>query len=214
MIPIRTAILVAALAIVGPAAAADVCVSCTGPDVTYRCSVKNADTIAGLAGDKALEKICRKVLKNTGSHASCSVRKGDGPCPGTPKMVGWDDVKEAAAVEAEGALPDKGGDKSAKPKAEAKKPAERAKAAAVDPGGHAGAAEPPPVAGAPPAAKEPAANPPPVKQQTARGAAAPVQSPEAKPPPAEEPPSESLGDKIKGAAEKTWTCMSSLFGKC
>lgn len=177
---LRSCLIGAALLVSLSAAQADICVSCAGPAATYDCTVKKADQIEGLAGAKTVNKICIKVLKRTGSHASCEVVEATS-CPGSPKTIGWREVKEALAS----------------------------------------ADDPDPPAKAPPA--NAVAKPtPPVKSAASPSAATPRQ-PESLPkaasgPPAGEPadaPEEStIAGNIKGAAEKTWNCLASLFGKC
>ncbi len=76
-----------------PVAAADVCVSCTGPVASYACTVKKADEIEAIAGAKAINKICTQVLKKKGQHAACEIVEGS--CAGTPTIIGWKDVKSA-----------------------------------------------------------------------------------------------------------------------
>lgn len=173
-------------------AAAEVCVSCKGPEATYLCTVKNADTIESLAGDKALKKICSKVLKRTEQHASCQVL--DVPaakCPGVAKTVGWGDVKKAAAAASDDAATKT---KSASPPA-APRPVEPKGVAR--PSGGKSAASP----DAPPAVASPS----------------PSNAAVAEPVPQEAPPATddaSVGEKLKGAAEDTWKCVSSFFGNC
>jgi hypothetical protein len=167
---------------------AGLCVSCTGPNVTYDCTVKNADSIESLAGDKALRKICTKVLKKTEKHASCRViNVPAGKCTGVARTVGWGDVKKAAT----------GGSDAAK--ATAKPPAATGQDAAKSP------------AVGPPAETvgEPRATAPPAATADAAGPHRPSSPDPATP--AEEP---GLGDKIKGAAQNTWKCVSSFFGNC
>lgn len=223
MFPLRTASLLAVLALATPVAATNVCVSCTGPDAVYNCTVKNADTIAGLAGDKALRKICTKILKRSVPHASCNVLKTSGACPGKAKTVGWDDVKDAAASEAEKLdKPDKPdrADKAGKPDAaDTTKPAGSppAKAVAAPPNNPDPASAP---VQSTPAATEAGArtkdakaepkDPPPPKVEPPPGAAT-VTSPDT---PSVQDGLKGAGDNIKNAAEKTWDCVSSLFGKC
>lgn len=84
-------------------AAAEVCVACTGPDVTYRCSVEKSDKIEKLPdAQRLLEQACTKILAKTGSHAKCDVNRDKAECPGAPKMIGLAELKEALAKNNEG----------------------------------------------------------------------------------------------------------------
>ena len=166
-----------------PLAAADVCVTCTGPAASYSCAVKKADEIEAVAGAKAISKICTQVLKRKGSHAACQVV--DGACAGTPITLGWKDVKRALAS----------GDDTPDPPASKSEPA---------------ASSPQPPAAVPgPAARPqnvaPGGSPVPDPKSATTDTAAPVEPAPADP---------TIGDNIKGAAEKTWKCVSSFFGQC
>ncbi len=156
----------------GPAMA-DVCVTCSGPATTYACSVKKAEEIEAFAGAKALNKICTKVLKRKGQHASCQVVEPSA-CPGaTATTIGWKEVKEALASKDD-------------------------------------TSDPVPSAKPSPPAPPKAADAKPVPDDKAAVATPPLPSqPEE---PVQKDP--SLGDNIKGAAEKTWKCVSSFFGQC
>lgn len=184
-----TCLLVSSVLLVSGAAAsaAEVCVSCTGPAATYACSVKNGDAIEGVAGDKALRKICTKVLKLTERHTSCqALDVPAGKCAGTARTVSWSDVKKAvAAREAEPPATEPKG----QPAAKATKPPAR----------EAVSAEKAPTQAAPVKSAQPAGDP-------AQRPGDPAQ-PEPTAP-------EGLGDKIKNAAQSTWSCMASLFGNC
>lgn len=86
--PIRTlgfaSVLVAAAA--GAAAAQEYCVSCTGPDVLYRCVIDGARPGA----TASLPLLCASSLAKSGPHATCAVRRGVGviDCNGPVKHVG------------------------------------------------------------------------------------------------------------------------------
>jgi hypothetical protein len=172
------------------AAAADVCVTCTGPAASYSCAVKKADEIEALAGAKAINKICTQVLRRKGQHAACQVV--DGLCAGTPTSIGWKDVKEALAS----------GDDTPDPPAPKSKPA---------------ASPPQPPAAAPGPAAGAKVRPQDVPPGGGGGSQAPNPT-SAKPDPAPSvepaPADPTIGDNIKGAAEKTWKCVSTFFGQC
>ncbi|MDO9383086.1 MAG: hypothetical protein Q7T86_09525 [Hyphomicrobiaceae bacterium] len=109
----------------------------------------------------------------------------DGACAGTPTTIGWKDVKGALASGDD--TPDQ--------------PAAKSKAAATPP--------PPPAAatGASAGAK---AQPPDGSTSAKTAPTTPESAPVTEPAPADP----SIGDNLKGAAEKTWKCVSTFFGKC
>jgi hypothetical protein len=177
----------AGLAAAGPAAA-DLCVTCTGPAATYDCTVKKAEKINALAGDKAVSKVCTTVLRKRGQHAACEIVSG--VCTGTQTTIGWKDVKAALAAGLDDAAP--AAVKPAKPQAASPTPA--------------------------PASTQPQQAPsdarPAVQKSDTAVASGPNEAasrPGEVPPEAAEP---SLGDKLKSGAEKSWKCVATLFGEC
>jgi hypothetical protein len=82
--PLVLAILAAAIS--APAAGAEYCVSCSGPDATYRCAVEGS--LAGAAADSREQLACVKELAQSLGHESCSVsRRTPDLCPGELKVV-------------------------------------------------------------------------------------------------------------------------------
>lgn len=78
--PFLAALLVATAAV--PATAAEYCVSCSGPDASYRCE------IGGNATDARAWLQCITELAKSGGHDSCSVdRNAPSPCPGIHKVL-------------------------------------------------------------------------------------------------------------------------------
>ncbi|MEQ1715861.1 MAG: hypothetical protein ABL907_07740 [Hyphomicrobium sp.] len=68
-----------------PAAAADYCVSCSGPEAHYRCTF-DGDTAT--ERDPGLQLYCISALAREGGHESCSIeRRSASPCPGTHKIL-------------------------------------------------------------------------------------------------------------------------------
>ena len=64
-----------------PARAAEYCVSCSGPDATYRCKIEG--TPDGSGEDPRAQLLCIRQLAESGAHESCSVaRTASYPCPG------------------------------------------------------------------------------------------------------------------------------------
>ncbi|MGQ0672394.1 MAG: hypothetical protein ACT4N2_05875 [Hyphomicrobium sp.] len=75
--------LAVATGLAGPAVAAEYCVSCSSPDVSYRCEV---ESIA--PSDARAWLLCVTELARQGGHDSCSVdRKVSTPCPGVHKVL-------------------------------------------------------------------------------------------------------------------------------
>ncbi len=58
------------------------CVTCSGPDQVYRCSV---DATASGAPQIAMQLFCVQELARAGQHKSCSVRRAAGVCDGEPR---------------------------------------------------------------------------------------------------------------------------------
>src|SRR5690242_4313583 len=51
------------IASVSAVAAAEVCVACAGPDVTYRCTVEKSEKIEQMPdAQRVLEQVCTKIL--------------------------------------------------------------------------------------------------------------------------------------------------------
>jgi hypothetical protein len=92
------------------ALAAEVCVVCTGPDATYRCTADQASKIERLrGGDRALHYMCITALAKAGGHTKCRVsRDGSGFCAGEARTIGPAELEAALADGGAGAAP--GGD--------------------------------------------------------------------------------------------------------
>lgn len=87
--------------------AAEVCVACVGPDVTYRCTVEKSEKIEQMPdAQRVLEQVCTKILTKTGSHAKCDVNRDKANCPGNPKTIGLAELKDALATRNEGKTAD------------------------------------------------------------------------------------------------------------
>ena len=95
---IRTALVIAGLLAAGRAwAAGEVCVTCKGPDASYRCKLEGSGALdPSRVGDRVAQFICVSELARRGGHESCSVRND-----GFPTCVG-----ELRAVGLTGPLPD------------------------------------------------------------------------------------------------------------
>lgn len=70
-------------------AQSEICVSCSGPSATYRCTVEDAGQIEGRRFSKhALQLVCITELARQGGHQKCKVQKtSGGGCFGFPRTV-------------------------------------------------------------------------------------------------------------------------------
>lgn len=76
-------------AVAASARAQEVCVTCSDPDVSYKCSVKDAEKASQVRGaTKALEFLCITELARQGGHRSCRAsRDYVGPCLGQQRQI-------------------------------------------------------------------------------------------------------------------------------
>lgn len=82
--PVAAALL--ALAHSYGASAQEYCVTCTGPEATYRCLIGGEATPA--ARSSRGQFLCITELAKAGGHASCSAARGQAtPCPGETRTV-------------------------------------------------------------------------------------------------------------------------------
>ena len=66
--------------------AAEYCVSCSGPDVSYRCQIEG--TAEGPGADPRAQLLCIRQLAESGAHDSCSVARSTSyPCPGETRVI-------------------------------------------------------------------------------------------------------------------------------
>ena len=74
------------LASTWPGTAAEYCVSCSGPDATYRCAVEGAPAEGGI--DPRAQLACITELARSGGHDSCAVSRATAEhCPGALRIV-------------------------------------------------------------------------------------------------------------------------------
>ncbi len=82
--PVATTIVLWAL--LTGAAAQEFCVTCLGPDATYRCVIGGDATTA--ARNSRGQFLCITELAKAGGHKSCSAARGQAtPCPGETRTV-------------------------------------------------------------------------------------------------------------------------------
>ena len=68
------------------AEAQEYCVTCKGPDATYRCVIGGDATVA--ARNSRGQFLCITELAKAGGHSSCSAARGQAtPCPGETRTV-------------------------------------------------------------------------------------------------------------------------------
>lgn len=81
------------------AAAQEVCVVCSGPQATYRCTVEKSDRLTrlGTFNDKAVQAVCTKELARQGGHSSCTARRDAGPCDGIVRELSLASIVDGAA---------------------------------------------------------------------------------------------------------------------
>jgi hypothetical protein len=179
------ALVVASVGTAG-AAAADVCVVCSGPDATYRCTVDQANDIGRYrSGDRVLQMLCISELARAGGHTKCRVsRDATGFCAGEPRTIGLAGLEAALAHGSADAPP-----------------------APVD--GHQ--TPPAPAQGGPPRTVEELARRTTQASSEQLRKAGEVMSDSAS---SAASRLERAGDAIGRAAKKSWLCVTSLFNQC
>jgi hypothetical protein len=175
------------------AMAQEYCVTCTGPDASYRCLIGGDAPMAARASRGQF--LCITEIAKAGGHASCSAARGQAtPCPGETRTVMFPP-----------------GDPGGAPLAEtpAARPMQPAPPTA-------------PLAPLAPAKEyAPAPLPPPDQQQAVpHDPQAPGAPEEAKPNAVENFAKKTgeavteTGNAVGNAMKKTWNCVASLFGDC
>ena len=216
------AALVISAGMAGPARAAELCVSCTGPDAVYACQIEGA----GTAVDPRLSLYCITELAKTGGHASCSVERAKAaPCEGEKKQLA---NPVSIPAENESPAPD------AASAAETAEPVPAAPAKPAQPLAATDAPVPPPPAGQPAVTEIPKTNGPPKSVEGLKPVDEPKTVEEMVKKGTETAGKElqdggkaageavqtaggalsKAGKAVGDAAKKTWTCITSLFGSC
>ena len=187
-----------AMALLSSAASAqEYCVTCTGPEASYRCVIGGEASQA--ARSARAQFLCITELAKAGGHASCSAARGQAtPCAGETRTVMFS-LADPNATPTEATVPGPVGQPSLPP------------AAAISPPPGQGLA---PVELPPVGQHQPQPLPPP--DETA-----------ATPSPNNQKPNmvEDLANKtgkavtdtgkaVGGAVKKSWDCVTSLFGNC
>lgn len=98
-----TALVLAAATLPSAAAAAEVCVTCSGPPAIYRCTVDEASKVEGYRHAKrVLQFVCITELAREGGHQNCRVRRaGPETCFGLERSVSLAGPLDAIAARAE-----------------------------------------------------------------------------------------------------------------
>lgn len=201
-----TALAFAGLAAVADrAAAAEYCVTCTGPEAAYRCEVEG--TPPGAGTDARAQLICISEMAAQGGHEACSVsRKTEIPCLGETRMVRAPDQRIIVKPPVEAAPAVAPQDAEPRPEDTGQAGTEPSAAAEAQPA---------------PEQPQPAKKPPRTVEELAKRT---VQS--------SKEGIEKAGDAVSGAgqtategigkagsavgnaAKKTWNCLTSLFSDC
>lgn len=185
---------VLALALPAGAAAQEYCVTCTGPDATYRCVIGGEASQA--ARTSRGQFLCITELAKAGGHASCSAARGQAtPCPGETRTVMFS-LGDPGASPLEATAPQPPGQPVNPPPT---------MAAPLAPGQElAPVTLPPPGPAAPHAAPTetgtaPAEPKPNMVEDLANKTGKAVSD---------------TGKAVGGAVKKSWDCVTSLFGNC
>jgi hypothetical protein len=95
----NTALAIVALGFSSFASAGELCVVCTKPDATYRCTVDQSTRFVKFKfGDEIQGHICTKVLTKKGSHERCTVvQNPNAACDGPPRTITFTDYQQMLA---------------------------------------------------------------------------------------------------------------------
>ena len=173
------------------AAAQEFCVTCTGPDATYRCVIGGDATAA--ARSSRGQFLCITELAKSGGHASCSAARAQStPCPGEMRTVMFP----------------AGADQGAPPLAETPAPLSPPMTPTD------GAAPAPTAAPVQQQAQPPMPHEPQAVEAPTDGQPKSVEELAKKTGEAVTDSAQSAGNAVTNAVKKTWTCVTSLFGDC
>lgn len=81
------AVLAALCAALASAQAGEICIRCTGPEQTYRCSVLGADAPAD---QRRLGFFCASRIAQDEDHATCAAVRKEKQCQGAPRSYVYD----------------------------------------------------------------------------------------------------------------------------
>lgn len=106
----------AALGVAPSADAAEICVSCSGPEAIYRCTVdQSADVESYRHGKRILQFVCITELARQGGHQKCRAQRTEGPCIGIERNVSLTAPLDAMAERVESESPEPDGSDIAAP---------------------------------------------------------------------------------------------------
>lgn len=78
----------------GPLGAEEICISCDGPEATYRCAPELPTGSVAADVSASLEaKACTTVLAQSGGHKACRAVKSSEPCSGHIRTVSLTDYQ-------------------------------------------------------------------------------------------------------------------------
>jgi hypothetical protein len=182
-----------ALALATPVAAAgeEYCVTCSGPDASYRCLIGGEAPAASHSSRGQF--LCITELAKAGGHSSCSAARGQAtPCAGETRTVMYSLADPNAAPQEVTAPPTP----TVQPPASAAPATGQQLAPVAIPPGPPGQpyAPPPAEAGAAPQTPKPNA-----VEDLANKTGKAVSD---------------TGKAVGNAVKKSWDCVASLFGKC
>ncbi len=92
-------VLVAAFCMVGVVEtlnAQEMCIACTTPETTYRCTFQQSDRDRRIDVSEVQVHVCESVLEKMGPHGKCKFTAAQ-PCDGTPRTVTMADYQKLVA---------------------------------------------------------------------------------------------------------------------
>lgn len=182
-----------------PVSAGEFCVTCEAPSAHYNCVLPGP---AADPSDTRLKLWCITELAKAGGHASCSVdRQQQAKCDGTVKTIALPDGYELGPAPTPA---DVARDQDTPPAAAATPPAEV---------GHSAAQTVIPKTQNPPAPQRQPDDPSITKKTPAESVNTATES-AAEAAQAAGSTLNKAGKAVGDAAQKTWTCITSLFGDC
>ena len=94
-----TALVIVIICCSSVASATELCVVCTKPDATYRCTVDQSTQFAKFKfAEEVQSHICTKVLAKKGSHEHCTiVQSASTACDGLPRTITFTDYQQMLA---------------------------------------------------------------------------------------------------------------------
>jgi hypothetical protein len=76
--------------------AQEMCITCTKPEATYRCTFQQSDRDRRIDVSEVQVHVCESVLERTGPHGNCKFTAAQ-PCDGAPRTVTMADYQKLVA---------------------------------------------------------------------------------------------------------------------